>query len=200
MLSALRHAIYIVVDEPRLRAHLLSVLEEKHIPRISALYRHRLTLHLGYCSMIQETHEAMLKSSGGCVRWSTLDSSPQGGVDYLMWGCSTMKQSDLIPAMVLAEQLASSMGDEEEERRVVKLLDPLITLVKAVPSAIGSGRASVNRNAHAFVHSSRLTSMSLRSCSSLANCGVSLTGDLGTESHLPEFRSTLPAMFGACVD
>ena len=194
--SVLRHAIHVVVNDHRLREYLTSGLEEQPSIRRSTLYRHRLTLHLGYCKMFQEVHETMLRASGGAVRWGTVDSSPQGGVDYLMWGCATMRQSDLIPAMALAEELASRMDDEEEERRVVQLLAALVKLTKSVPTAIGSGRAAMKYKVHAYTHATRLTSNSWRSAASLVNCGVTLTGDLGTESRFPEFRGFLSAMLG----
>lgn len=102
--ESLEHSLAIVVRDRRLRVFLQEQMQTLRTPSSTSMYRHRLTLHQGYCRFLGHLHKACLSSGGGVARWGTLDSSPQGAWDWLLSGATIMK----------ASQLADAFGDANE--------------------------------------------------------------------------------------
>ena len=104
----LRQALQVFVREPRLRDHFMSLLDkDRSVPSPTTLYCHRLTFQMGDCGFAQDVHDNLLQPPGGCTRWMAVGGSPQSGIEWVLAGSATMKQQGLVPALALAEELAT---------------------------------------------------------------------------------------------
>lgn len=198
MSETLTFAISAGVRDASLRKHILDQLRiARAIPSATTLRRHRLTLHCAYCMCEQERNDTFLVD--GCVRYCTVDSSPQGPYDYVMHGARTISSKDLVIAMHHANRLCDSTLGLGDRRTAASRLDTLLALSQGVPTAVGSGRQSLRRKVHAVVHSVRLSSSSWRAAAKILSSCVSWTGDLGVESGCWQFRQSLRKLFGEWV-
>ena len=153
---------------------------------------------MGYCRFLQDVHDTMLLSPGGCTRWVTVDGSPQGGIDWVLVGTATMKQEDLGRALALAEDLATDLPADQAQE-TAEALGAMIKFVRGVPGGVGSGRSALKNKMKAVTHCTRLVSSSWTAAASLMNASVTSTGDLA-EAKFPRYRNTLGAMFGPWVE
>lgn len=132
--AALSAALPVVLPDPVMAKFFQSVLEEHHtIPSGSTLYRHRLTIHIGFCRWLaDQTHTMLLQ---GVCRWATIDSSPQGVWDWVLTGASTLQTSDLVVCFRDANSLIRlGIADTEESRveqsRLVARIGPKLLIVQ----------------------------------------------------------------------
>ena len=171
-----------VAADPKLRGYLKGVLHQKcQLLARATLYRHRLTLHMGFCRLAQDYTKELVESRGGVVSWRTMDLTPQAGVEWLLQGSSHMKQSDLARALELSFML--DFHDENEEA-YAKELSSLLVLTQSVPARVGSGRKSVKYRAHALIHGQRLVSPSWAASEAVFNStGVRARQHRSTESR-----------------
>ena len=90
--DALKAAILAAVHIPELRQHLLAEITSKQlrVPSPTTLYRHRLTLHVGFCMWMAAKTQELLNTSEGVVRYMTADSSLQGAHDWFLAGATTI--------------------------------------------------------------------------------------------------------------
>lgn len=80
--EVLRHACAIIVPEPLLREYLLKKLDgPMAIPSPTTLYRHRLTVHIGWCLWMSALQAAILHSEFGIARFGRVDRTD---LDMLM--------------------------------------------------------------------------------------------------------------------
>ena len=93
--EALRHAIMAAVRNEDLRSHLLLQMRKDVVPSTTTLYRHRLTLHIGFCLWLARLSDAMLAKPRGVVRFATADSSPQGRFDWILCGATTIAVDEM---------------------------------------------------------------------------------------------------------
>ena len=197
LLQSLRFAVAVAVSDDALRDHLLNCINQPHsIPSRTAVRRHRLTCHMGWCLWQQSLNEAMLAESG-ITQWSTVDSSPQGAYDWVLHGSRKMRNSDLLPAMDDANVLCNQNMAPEARKAAADRLSSKLGIILGVPTAVGSGRSSLIRKIHAVVHSTRLVSTSWRMAARLMCSTFSWTGDLGVESGMWTFNKPLSQVFGA---
>ena len=196
--NALKFAVAAAFRDAALLKHVLSELEESQaVPSKTTLYRHQLTLHMGYCVLESEITSRFLER--GCVRYLTIDSTPHMGVEWVMYGTRTMFNDDLVPAFQGANRLVDPSLDEAEARRISKKLSGMLRWVQGVPSAVGSGRSSVPRKAHAMAHSTRLFCKNWRQCAQITNTSAAIVGDQGVECNLAFFKRSLRNLFGRWV-
>ena len=180
--------------EQQLRKYFEEELSEKHVvPGAAFLQRHRLTLHMGLCVILQEETEDILQGQGGGVSWRTLDLSPQKGQEWLLGGASTMAQTDLVRA-VQASLLLYERGEEEAAAQLELL--SLLRLQQSVP--VGVGPKSLKGKIHALCHSQKLCATSWKSTGHILNTTVTVVGDLG-EASTTTFRGKLDEMFGLFI-
>ncbi len=114
--EALSHALQVVVNNPDMFHFFKSMINTSKVPSPTSMYRHRLTLHQGFCRYLGQVQRRMLSNRGGIARWATLDSSPQGGYDWLLSGSTVMKAADLIACFRMANELIELGGGLESER------------------------------------------------------------------------------------
>ena len=87
--------------------------------------------------------------------------------------------------------------DKEASSR--EFLQPRLQLLPGVPTAVGSGRASVPHKIRAVAHSQRLEVNSWGQVAVLMNSTFSLTGDLGTESRVCGWAGDLDMLMGKWI-
>ena len=64
-----------------------------------------------------------MQEGDGVTRWSTVDSSPQGGWDFVLHGSTVLCNSDLVVCATLANRLHDALLDPEEMRRTMQELN-----------------------------------------------------------------------------
>ena len=90
------------------------------MPSRSTVYRHRSTLVLAHTLLAKAWNQQCLQN-GGQARWSMVDSSPQGHVDYLLSTHSAVACADLLQLLsdsMLIEQDALGLLPDAEEAKV----------------------------------------------------------------------------------
>ena len=203
----LQHVLRCILPEPKMCEQLEAIVK-KHVslPSRTTLYRHRLTLTMGYYRWLAAMHTAMLSSTDGIVRWGTLDASPQGEWDWVLMGTSTMRSKDLPHCFDLAFRLhaigSSRSTLAEPSTRELDVCDDLcakLVMTEGVPCGVGSGKASLRHKLHALMHSHRLISSSWDEAIQLVASTCTWTGDLGTESRIVLFHDTLENLMGSWV-
>ena len=202
LLSVLRQCLRLSIHEPAIRKHFESMLDQRgSVPSAPTVYRHRLTLVMGFQRVRARMLDEMLDQAraSGIVRWSTIDSSPHKGYDFVLQGHATMLLGDLPEAWRCSETLVAGTTDDEAERKSREFLMPRLQLIPGIPTAVGSGRASVPHKVKAAAHSERLQANSWGQVAVLMNSTFSRTGDLGTESRMCGWKGTLDALFGDWV-
>ena len=202
----LRQCLHVCVQDPTIRNHFEARLsQERAVPSPTTLRRHRLTLLMGFQRVRARMLDEMLDRArgSGIVRWSTIDASPHKGYDFVLQGHSTRLVDELPEAWRHAEVLllqepndAANLGQETSSR---KFLKPRLELVPGVPTAVGSGRASVLHKIKAAAHSERLQANSWGQVAVLMNSTFSRTGDLGTESRMCGWEGNLDVLMGTWV-
>jgi hypothetical protein len=173
------------------------------VPGRTSLYIHRLTLYMGYCRWQSALHEKMLAEEGreGIVRWGTMDSSEQGSYDLVYSAFSTLRIKDLPDRFNDALTLIRGAGGHVDAREMDGASDRLsqLSFVPGPPVAVGSGFASFDHKMHATAHSQRLTAPSWSATAALLNSTCTFTGDLGTESKVSAYKSSLLRLFGPWI-
>ena len=90
-------AVDVCIESEPVRAYIKECLESDAtcIPSRATLYRHRLTLHIGFCKYMSRINAAMIRSPGGMCCWQTVDSSPQMSYEWVLNGMVAMRASHL---------------------------------------------------------------------------------------------------------
>lgn len=133
MRKGLEHAIRIVARDTAIRDHLLGMLDLRVAPSPTTIRRHRLTLHVGFNLAIRDRVADDLVNRG-VFRWGTLDSSPQGGWDWLMHGARSMSGSALVVAFRAANRLCDPSLGIAEARTIINELSGLLQIRQGVPT------------------------------------------------------------------
>ena len=119
--DTLRFAVFAAIADMSLRKHILDCMA---IP------------HLAFCIIEQRRHAVLLRE--GCVRYSTVDSSPQGHRDWVLQGARTISLRSIIEAMEDADRLCRPETSADDRTTIGKRLDRLLNLTQGVPTAVGS--------------------------------------------------------------
>ncbi|CAK0800961.1 unnamed protein product, partial [Prorocentrum cordatum] len=138
---------------------------------------------------------------GEIVRWSTVDSSPQAGWDWVMHGHCTINSGDVVRLFRIGLRLQRLAGDGDIDAGE-ECMDELRAVFKLrlnMPTAVGSGRADVRYKAHAMLHGERLTAPSWRAACSLSNSMFTLTGFRVTNGRGWSHAHAVPPWFHGAV-
>ena len=165
------------------------LLEKKVLPSRSSIYQHRLTLHLGWVLVQREEFDALFASEGGAATYLTMDSSPQGNFDWLQHSCQTIRDDDLLKVLDMSLRIQESDEIDIDHASDLEFLAGVLIWRVGVPTGIGSGRASALHKMHAFLHARRLFASSWKLVASFVRSIITCTGDLGTESLLPDMKA-----------
>lgn len=111
------------------------IANEHVVPSQATLYRHRLTIHMAYC-LVAQRRAADMMATGGIVVWGTMDSSPQGGHNWLMCGFSAMRCVDLPDSLRKAHRLwhLRDSNDPQELAEVSEAMSVLSRRLELIPS------------------------------------------------------------------
>ncbi len=201
----MKAAVNAAVREDAVRRHYLAMLDEpRQVPSPTTMYRHRLTLHLGYCRLLAALTRECMGRPGGICRWGTVDSSEQGNFDLLYHGVTTMAVVDLVPRFRDAlELLRQGPGHPAQDcghlRAITARLAGALVIRAGVPAGVGSGRGSLRHKVHALAHSTRLMTHSWAAAAQCLTRTCTWTGDLGTESGVTRYAESLRSLFGEWV-
>lgn len=168
------------------------------VPSARALRKHRLTVAIAFFLHRQRVLQSFL-DQGECVVYRTVDSSPQGGFDWVMAGCRVLSAGTIRQCYqdaMTAIRMRDVPDAQEQQHDILSKLEPILRLHQSAPVAVGSGRCSMLHKLHAVAHSERLHSPSWLATVQLLNSTWSFVGDLGTESMFTQFRGSLKELFG----
>ena len=165
--------------------------KELCVPTSTTLSRHKLTLHAGLMLFLRQINTAM----ADVTRYVTLDSSPQGGRDWLNTASLTMTKVDIAKTFRIMLELIplareASEGTIDREAELVQELTTMIRIRRGVPVCLGSGRTSVHHKMHATAHALRLEHVEWSGVATSLNTTLAFTTDFGVEyllSSLPKF-------------
>ena len=200
--DVLRQGIRLVFREEGICRYFLSMLEHKYaVPKRSYLSKHRLTVIMAYVRALAEEVDELLDrnrtgTAESIVRWSTMDSSPQKGFEWVMQGHRYMAVSELPAAVDEADLLIHGSLDPSTEQRCRQFLATRLSLRPCLPAAIGSARASVGHKIRASAHAERAACNSWQQCAHLMNSTFTRTGDLGAEAHVVGWSGKLTDLCG----
>ena len=118
---AMQIAIQAAAPSPAWASVFLDTIRQSRVlPSRSALYEHRLTVHLGWCLAAQAEVQQLVAKAGPVV-YITVDSSPQGGCDWLQHSITFLQAEELRAAFDAACRL-SAVSDgipcEDEDGRL----------------------------------------------------------------------------------
>jgi len=196
--DTIERRIRLVIQDAELLAHYLQLLlSTRIVPSPSSVIRHRLTLQIGFQRWQADIRADLLTKPGGCVSWRTVDSSPQGGWDWVFHGGREVAVADLARAYELSLELNEvAVTDPERGRQAHSDLAVMMKDFQGAPAAVGSGKAGAMRKLQAVSHSQRLGSPSWPATAELLSSSMTWTGDLGTESYFCRTRVKLTELFG----
>ena len=194
-------ALRVVVRDKEVFAFYAGLLSERTIPSASTLYRHRLTLHLGWCRFQSEQLARMLDEPLGVTRWGTIDSSLQGHLELVYTGYTTVRTNDLpdllqSALLMIRECLAGNEGAVRDE---IRKLSESLSLLAGAPVGVGVGCQSLSHKLQAIAHSARLAAPSWSAVTTLLSSTCTWTGDLGTECRISLFSGSLVDIYGGWV-
>ena len=141
----------------------------------------------------------------GAVYW-LVDSSPQGGRNWLMMEYWKLQAEHVLPTFFLAHELLHLHADrrkqdvQEDSEQMLQLLDRESEIFDSIASALshhhvppvglGSGQASAHHEAAALAHAHFLESGSTEVMIGMAESVVSFTTEKGTERLLESMPPT----------
>ena len=183
------------------QGHVDYVLEGNIFPSPATICRGRFYLDVAWMLLHRDRHRSM--ASEGGFMGVMLDSSPQGGRDYLMHEYLYISSQDLAVAFASSEEMMAMLGNQSLEA------DALVTATGALqdmirrtfqvhvypPVGIGSRRSSLAHKFHATFHGMRLESHTWELTQKLADLCFVMTTDMGVESRLCEGESTATTLF-----
>ena len=132
------------------------------------------------------------------------DSSPQGGVDWLLSIVSMISAKDLVSCSEAADYLSKSVDEfrtavhsDKKEKQIEialkrhecgEILSQQIRLHRQLPMALGSGRSSLEHKLKCILRKFWAETQSLSRLKTALTFVTSMTTDLGTESGLPDIE------------
>ena len=164
----------------------------RQFPSATTLYRHRLTLHVGFLGMLKKANDEV----GRCAVYISSDSSPVAQQDWLNTLVCRIPYDRLDECWQDSELLlqhgTDSIHDGEVEELDVRLFEASTRLQRwlrlrpCTPVGIGSGAGTAKHKMHALLHQLFLESDWQGVCSVL-NSTVAFTTDGGVERLLQAF-------------
>lgn len=176
--------------------HYIAQLQDKSIkvPSRSTIYRHQLTVHVGYLLMKQKEH-AMAATLGAHSFLFTVDSSPQGGRDWVLIGMTCLKDAELpgiLKRIHYQHRAAGAEGaaDAQASKDNLEALAMVLQTEGLSPVAVGSRRCSVPHKLHAVLHAVFINFGTWHMVAEVMRCVTSWTCDMGTERLFQRFPKT----------
>ena len=193
MQSALKHAIQMAFPA-HLAADLLRMLDKSAAVSEATMSRWRLLFEAAACMCCVWQIASMCRApTHRPVFHALLDSSPQGGRDWLLSELHMLGHR-VAPDQMLMHlwTLCSQAGEGSEEQRrdfdaAQQALQESVEVVVLPPSGLEHQRSDVHHKVHAFVHS--LWTAAGKSLPDVISCVASFATDFGTEAGISRTRA-----------
>ena len=169
------------------------------MPSGSALSRKQILVDAAYCCYWRDL---LTNHEGPLYLWA--DSSPQGGVDWLLSIVSYIKRTDLQDCAEAADYLCKSVQDfgnacqcddkdamldiSQKRHDQGLLLKSKILHHRQVPMALGSGASSLEHKIKCMCRKLFSESQSFPSLTRILSCIRCICTDMGTEMGMPDYQ------------
>ena len=179
-------------------------MSAQQLPTASTLSKRQLQLDAALCLHWRKTF-----TSQRFVFFLWADASPQAGNDWLLSVVQMVQQDKLQECLKAAHALWESVHEialaveasniarlseaAHARAKAAHLLRSHLVLHRQVPTAIGSGAASLDHKARLLVHKFLVESPSPRAAADLLSCVRAVCVDLGTEFGLPDITGATVA-------
>ena len=185
--STLKRAFNIL--PPIARNMVNHIFDSQIAPKHSTIARSRFFIDVAYMLLQADFFKAF--ADGGGVAFGLLDSSPQGGRNWLMTEAFLIRGQDLNETFRLSDRMYAfgcrSSLDDSDVDDFIELADSVAAnIIHHVfpPTALGARKATFGHKAHAWLHSHRLESLSWKECIRLVACYFSFAVDRGPEKAI----------------
>lgn len=182
-----------------------AILGDLILPSPATLSRGRLYLDVAYMFRMREVHNEVMQS--GALIMGMVDSSPQGGRDWVIHECCFLHQDALQVVTEAAEQMARiGLGFEvvEDVGGAMRSLQDVVARGFRThvfpPTGLGSWHGNIAHKFHAVLHGLRLECSSWRVVQALLHNYFTITTDLGVERKLAESETYAGDLFPYCCD
>ena len=138
----LSKAIRFALD-PALAAVVLDKENWSVVPDGPRLSRGNLQIDVAFMMSLREEHSAARGSGQKHWHFLKIDSSPQGGKDWMLSEMLTLKQKDMATLAHAFQDLAQQRQDTEEHIQASGMIFDILKSHIHPPAALGSKRASV---------------------------------------------------------
>ena len=176
------------------------VVEKMQWPSPATLCRCRLFMDVAWMVRMREKHREMIVDGG--FLFGMLDSSPQGGRNWLMVEYSYVRGEASLAALDSAIQMARMSAASPkpqdfvwEMRQHQKLITLAIERHVLPPAGLGSRHGNAQHKAHARLHSHRLETASWKDTQSLMDMYFSMAVDAGPESKMMDLDTNAESIF-----
>jgi hypothetical protein len=166
-----------------------------------------LSLDAAYMKWWSWFFHDMHTEQGGNSKFSKSDGSEQGGREWLMTNSSICLNSNLegvakaqdelvrIKEAVVFERRQHTDEEIEEIKHHMDFLDQSVIFHTSPPAGLGAKMMNLGCKVHAYEHSSLLESCGLEGLKINNDSTISLTGDFGTESGIPDVQVSVEQLF-----
>ena len=157
MREGVKHSLRLAINDSSVADYFVKRLETPGVlPSTSVLNQHRFGLVLAYFHLLQQEHKIGL-DEGGYVIHRTVDSSPQGGHDWVLHGYRCIRADKIVKLFRLAHEFILRADEPGyDSSAVTAIFEAHLRMVQGMPCAVASGRCSLLHKLHAIVHSTRL--------------------------------------------
>jgi len=196
MITFMRRCLEACLPSSMVGMFINDLKQERTVPSPTTIRRHRLTLHCAWMLQERRHFHQLLTKSGGVFVYITADSSPIGGIDWVLVASSHVPKASIVGLWKNAHNLIqlrsrrdaegelTSERDREEERACLSELESALRIHQWVPVGVGSAFAGVANKLHAALHALRLFSFSWGHACSFMSSGVT-TATIQIERAIP---------------
>jgi hypothetical protein len=177
-------------------------------PSPALLCRGRFVMDVGFMSIMCSTFKRLIAEGG--FMCGLLDSSPQGGKNWLMMECFYIFGSCLILCFqysIAMSEFKGRCGDrvlsEEERDLFIEMSEYLQTNFLHhifAPGGLGARHSNFNHKAHTWMHSHRLESDSWKMVAQLVRLYYGFATDRGAERYIGRLNVDPFSLFPHWVD
>ena len=201
--TILRRALHCFA--PELRSAIDNMIANIALPSAATMSRHKFIFDIVWMKTMADFHRCIVDDDA--LLFGMMDSSPQGGRNWLMSEYSGLRGRDLLDAARAAQAMAELANapvrpdDLQWQLRVNAdvLKDAFFTHVLP-PSGLGSRHGSAAHKCHTWLHQHRLECFDWRSVRRMLLCYFSVAEDKGPEQKLGKIKTSAGAMFPWWID
>ena len=111
--GALLHGLRVVFPSELLQMFGERALQDHGVPSRTQIYYHRLTIHLGWC-LVRKASNLQLTEAAQVSVYLTIDSSPQGGYDWLEHSITIIPETEVVDLLRAVNPICLTMHSDAE--------------------------------------------------------------------------------------